>query len=405
MSEEHKFDTIEQAIREVKEGRVVIVVDDENRENEGDFICAAECITPEIINFMASHGRGLICVPMVEDRCEELGLDLMVGNNTALHGTPFTVSVDLIGRGVTTGVSASDRAKTILALVNAKTRPSDLGKPGHVFPLKAKKEGVLRRTGHTEAAIDLARFAGFQPAGVLVEIMSEDGTMARLPELRRVADKFGLKLISIRDLIEYRLKKETLIEKITHVELPTEYGTFQMTAYRQINTDEIHIALTKGSWQKDEPILIRVHSSCLTGDIFGSCRCDCGPQLHGAMEMIEHEGKGAIVYMNQEGRGIGLMNKLKAYELQDCGKDTVEANRELGFAADSRDYGFCAAALRKLGVRRVRLLSNNPDKVAQLEAGGVKVLERLPCEPRFAKLARAYMRTKKDKMGHILNGV
>jgi 3,4-dihydroxy 2-butanone 4-phosphate synthase/GTP cyclohydrolase II len=400
MREEHKFDTIEQAIREVREGRVVIVVDDENRENEGDFICAAECITPEIINFMASHGRGLICVPMVEDRCEELGLDLMVGNNTALHGTPFTVSVDLIGKGVTTGVSASDRAKTILALVNAKTRPSDLGRPGHVFPLKAKKEGVLRRTGHTEAAIDLARFAGFQPAGVLVEIMSQDGTMARLPELRSVADKFGLKLISIRDLIEYRLKKETLIEKVTHLELPTEYGTFWMTAYRQINTDEIHIALTKGSWQKDEPILIRVHSSCLTGDIFGSCRCDCGPQLHGAMEMIEREGKGAIVYMNQEGRGIGLLNKLKAYELQEQGMDTVEANIELGFKPDERDYGIGAQILRDLGVGKIRLISNNPKKRAGLTGYGLEIIEILPIEIIPNQYNLRYLRTKRDKMGH-----
>ena len=400
MRDENLLDSIDQAIIEISEGRVVIVVDDEDRENEGDFICAAECVTPEIINFMAIHGRGLICAPLVENRCEELGLDLMVGQNTALHGTPFTVSIDLIGDGVTTGVSASDRAKTIKALLDPNTRPSDLGRPGHVFPLKAKKEGVLRRTGHTEAALDLARFAGFKPAGVLVEIMSHDGSMARLPELRKIADKFGLKLVSIRDLIEYRLKKETLIERVTDINLPTEYGTFHLTAYRQVNSDEIHIALSKGKWEKEEPILVRVHSSCVTGDIFGSCRCDCGPQLHGAMEMIERDGKGVVVYMNQEGRGIGLLNKLKAYELQERGMDTVEANIELGFKPDERDYGIGAQILRDLGVGKIRLISNNPKKRAGLMGYGLEIMEVLPIEIIPNQYNLRYLRTKRDKMGH-----
>ncbi len=400
MDNKHLFNTIEEAIRDIKDGKVVIVVDDENRENEGDFICAAECITPEIINFMASHGRGLICTPLIETRCEELGLELMVGRNTALHGTPFTVSVDLIGQGVTTGVSASDRSTTIQALVNPDTKAEELGRPGHVFPLKALKEGVLRRTGHTEAAIDLARLAGFQAAGVLVEIMSEDGTMARLEELRKIADKFSLSLISIGDLIEYRLRKETLIEKVNSVSLPTEYGSFRLTAYRQVNTDEIHLALIKGEWKKDEPILVRVHSSCLTGDIFGSCRCDCGPQLHGSMEMIEKEGKGVVVYMNQEGRGIGLLNKLKAYELQEKGLDTVEANIELGFKADERDYGIGAQILRDLGIGKIRLLSNNPKKRAGLTGYGLEIVEVLPIEITPNQYNIRYLRTKRDKMGH-----
>ncbi len=400
MDYRHLFNTIEEAIRDIRAGKVVIVVDDENRENEGDFICAAECATPEIINFMAIHGRGLICTPLAESRCEELGLDLMVGKNTALHGTPFTVSVDLIGQGVTTGVSTQDRSKTIIALVDPKTKPADLGRPGHVFPLKAKKEGVLRRAGHTEATIDLARLAGFQPAGVLVEIMSQDGNMARLPELREIADKFGLSLISIEDLIEYRLRKETLIERITNVNLPTEYGSFRLTAYRQSNTDEIHLALTKGEWKKDEPVLVRVHSSCLTGDIFGSCKCDCGPQLHGSMEMIEKEGKGIIVYMNQEGRGIGLLNKMKAYELQEQGMDTVEANIELGFKPDERDYGIGAQILRDLGVGKIRLLSNNPKKRAGLTGYGLEIVEVLPIEITPNQYNIRYLRTKRDKMGH-----
>ena len=400
MENKQIFNTIEEAVRDIRDGKVVIVVDDENRENEGDFICAAECATPEIINFMATHGRGLICTPLIESRCEELGLDLMVGKNTALHETPFTVSVDLIGSGVTTGVSTLDRAKTIHALVDMKTRPGDLGRPGHVFPLRAKKEGVLRRSGHTEASIDLARMAGFQPAGVLVEIMSEDGSMARLPELREIADKYNLSLISIEDLIAYRLHMETLIEKMTNVNLPTEYGSFDLTAYRQLNTDEIHLALTKGEWDKDEPVLVRVHSSCLTGDIFGSCKCDCGPQLHGSMEMIEKEGKGVIVYMHQEGRGIGLLNKLKAYELQEKGYDTVEANVELGFKPDERDYGIGAQILRDLGVRKIRLLSNNPKKRAGLTGYGLEIIEVLPIEIIPNQYNLRYLRTKRDKMGH-----
>ena len=328
------LNTIEEAIEEIKQGKVVIVVDDEDRENEGDFLTAARNITPEIVNFMATHGRGLICAPIVEDRCDELGLDLMVRSNSATYETPFTVSVDLNGHGCTTGISASDRSKTILALIDPETNPSDLGKPGHIFPLRAKKEGVLRRAGHTEAAIDLARLAGFEPAGVIVEILNEDGTMARLPELMIIAEKFDLKIVSIEDLIEYRIKHESLIERLVDVKMPTTQGDFQLYAYKETNSGQEHLALVKGTWEKDEAVYVRVHSSCLTGDIFGSCRCDCGPQLHKAMDIIEKEGKGAIIYMNQEGRGIGLVNKLKAYKLQEQGMDTLEANIELGFKGD-----------------------------------------------------------------------
>ncbi len=394
------LNSIEEAVEAIKNGEVIIVVDDENRENEGDFICAADCITPEIVNFMAMHGRGLICTPLVEERCDALGLELMVGKNTAIHGTPFTVSVDLIHEKVSTGISAEDRYRTIKALVDPETKPADLGRPGHIFPLKAKKGGVLRRAGHTEAAIDFARLAGFNPAGVLIEIMNEDGTMARLPQLRKIADKFGLKLVSIAHLIEYRIKKESLIEPVTHVNMPTEYGNFQLKAYRQTNTNEIHLALIKGEWNPNDPVLVRVHSSCVTGDIFGSCRCDCGPQLHGAMEMIEKEGKGVVVYMNQEGRGIGLLNKLKAYELQEKGLDTVEANVELGFKADERDYGIGAQILRDLGISKIRLISNNPKKRVGLMGYGLEIVEVLPIEIIPNQYNLRYLTTKRDKMGH-----
>jgi 3,4-dihydroxy 2-butanone 4-phosphate synthase/GTP cyclohydrolase II len=399
-----KLDTIEEALAEIKKGNVIIVVDDEDRENEGDFICAAECITPEIINFMATHGRGLICAPLIEDRCEELGLDLMVGRNTAQHHTPFTVSVDLLGHGCTTGISASDRAKTIKALVDPSTKPEELGRPGHIFPLKAKKGGVLRRAGHTEAAIDFARLAGFQPAGVLVEIMNEDGTMARLPDLRKVAEKFNLKLVSIKDLIAYRLKNESLIKSEIGVKMPTEFGDFELLAFRQINTEDIHLALVKGTWQEDEPVLVRVHSSCVTGDIFGSCRCDCGPQLHKAMQMVEKEGKGLVLYMNQEGRGIGLLNKLKAYKLQEQGRDTVEANLELGFKMDERDYGVGAQIIRELGITKLKLITNNPVKRAGLIGYGLEIVEVVPLEIHPNAYNEQYLLTKRDKMGHtILN--
>ncbi len=400
MHNENLLDSIEEAIQAIKNGEVIIVVDDENRENEGDFICAAECVTPEIVNFMATHGRGLICVPLVEERCEALGLDLMVGKNTAVHNTPFTVSVDLIDEKMSTGISANDRYRTIKALVDPNTTPPDLGRPGHIFPLKAKKGGVLRRAGHTEATIDFARLAGFNPAGVLVEVMNEDGTMARLPELRRIADKFGLKLVSIYHLIEYRIKKESLIEHITQVDMPTEFGDFELKAYRQTNTNEIHLALIKGEWNKNEPVLVRVHSSCVTGDIFGSCRCDCGPQLHGAMEMIEKEGKGVVVYMNQEGRGIGLLNKLRAYELQEKGYDTVEANVKLGFKPDERDYGVGAQILRDMGISKIKLISNNPKKRVGLMGYGLEIVGVLPIEVIPNEYNISYLKTKRDKMGH-----
>lgn len=394
------LDTIEEAIEAIRSGEIIIVVDDEDRENEGDFVCAAECVTPEIVNFMATHGRGLICVPLIEDRCEALGLELMVGQNTATFDTPFTVSVDLLGHGCTTGISASDRSKTIRALVDPNTKPEELGRPGHIFPLKAKRGGVLRRTGHTEASIDFARLAGFQPAGVIVEIMNEDGSMARLPDLRLVADKFKLKLVSIKDLIEYRLRKESLIEREIGVNMPTQYGNFELIAYRQINTGDIHMALVKGKWQTDEPVMVRVHSSCATGDIFGSCRCDCGEQLHAAMEMVEQEGTGVILYMNQEGRGIGLMNKLKAYKLQEQGMDTVQANQALGFGMDERDYGVGAQILRDLGVSKLRLLSNNPRKRAGLMGYGLEIVETLKLEMPPNLHNEKYLQTKRDKMGH-----
>ncbi len=394
------LDTIEDAIEDIRAGKLVIVVDDEDRENEGDFITSAKNVTPEIINFMSTHGRGLICAPISEARCDELQLDLMVHKNTALHATPFTVSVDLLGNGCTTGISAHDRAKTVQALINPNTKPEQLGRPGHIFPLRAKAGGVLRRTGHTEATIDLASIAGHGAAGVLVEIMNEDGTMARLPELRKIASKHNLKLISIKDLIAYRLKKETLIREDVRVQMPTKYGTFELIAFKQLNTGEEHMALKKGDWTEDEAVLVRVHSSCMTGDILGSLRCDCGDQLHAAMKMVEQEGKGLILYMNQEGRGIGLLNKLKAYKLQEEGRDTVEANLELGFAMDERDYGVGAQILRELGISKIRLISNNPKKRAGLLGYGLEIVDTVPIEIKSNTHNEKYLKTKRDKMGH-----
>lgn len=399
---EFKLNTIEEAIEEIKAGRVVIVVDDENRENEGDFLTAARNITPEMINFMAREGRGLICVPLTEERCTELELGMMAGTNTATHETAFTISVDLLGNGCTTGISAQDRSKTIQALIDPNTKAEDLGRPGHIFPLKAKSEGVLRRAGHTEAAIDLARMAGFEPAGCIVEILNEDGSMARLPDLMVVAEKLNLKIVSIEDLIRYRLKHETLIRREISVQMPTSAGDFDLIAYRQTNSDQEHLALIKGSWSIDEPVLVRVHSSCMTGDIFGSCRCDCGEQLHKAMEKIEQEGKGVIVYMNQEGRGIGLLNKLKAYKLQEQGLDTVEANIQLGFRMDERDYGVGAQILRDLGVSKMRLMSNNPKKRTGLIGYGLEIVESVPLEVEPNPHNASYLATKKAKMGHTL---
>jgi 3,4-dihydroxy 2-butanone 4-phosphate synthase/GTP cyclohydrolase II len=398
-----QLDTIESAIADIKAGKIVIVVDDEDRENEGDFVAAARCVTPEMINFMATHGRGLICAPLIESRCNELDLGLMVTNNTATYETPFTVSVDLIGHGCTTGISASDRSKTIQALIDPNTKASDLGKPGHIFPLRAKLGGVLRRAGHTEAAIDLARLAGFEPAGVIVEIMNEDGTMARLPQLVEIAKKFNLKLVSIKDLIAYRMANETLIKREVSVEMPTEFGDFDLIAYKQLTNDHNHLALIKGTWEIDEPVLVRVHSSCVTGDIFGSCRCDCGTQLHNALKMIEDEGKGVLVYMNQEGRGIGLINKLHAYKLQEQGLDTVEANIKLGFGMDNRDYGIGAQILRDLNVSKMRLITNNPKKRTGLVGYGLEIVENVSIETTPNKHNKKYLKTKKDKMGHTLN--
>ena len=394
------LDKIEDAIAAVKRGEIIIVVDDEDRENEGDFICAAEAVTPEIINFMTREGRGLVCASITEKRAEELGLGLMVGKNTAQFETPFTVSVDLIGYGTTTGISTSDRAKTIQALANPSTNPEELGKPGHIFPLKAKQEGVLRRAGHTEAAVDFARLAGFRPAGVLVEILNEDGSMARLPDLRKVADKFNLKLVAIKDLISYRLEKESLIEKEISVKMPTKLGDFELTAFRQIDSGETHLALSKGTWEEDEPILVRVHSSCVTGDIFHSFRCDCGDQLNAAMQMVEKEGKGVVLYMNQEGRGIGLVNKLRAYKLQEEGYDTVEANLKLGFKMDQRDYGVGAQILRAMNVTKMRLISNNPKKRVGLIGYGLEVVENVAIEIQPNEHNQKYLETKRDKMGH-----
>lgn len=399
------FNQIEEAIDDIRRGSLVIVVDDEDRENEGDFVTAAANVTPEIINFMSIHGRGLICAPLIEDRCEELKLNLMVGNNTALHETPFTVSVDLLGHGCTTGVSAFDRSQTVKALIDPNTKPEELGRPGHIFPLKAKREGVLRRTGHTEATIDLARLAGFDPAGVLVEIMNEDGTMARLPQLEKIAKKFNLKIISIRDLIRYRMKNETLIKEEVRVHLPTKHGDFELIAFSQFNTNDLHLALKKGNWKEGDPVLVRVHSSCFTGDILHSLRCDCGDQLEKAMDMVEEEGQGLVLYMKQEGRGIGLLNKLKAYKLQEQGLDTVEANLMLGFDMDERDYGVGAQILRYLKVTKMRLMTNNPRKRAGLDGYGLEVVENVPIEICPNPYNEFYLKTKRDKMGHeILKG-
>jgi 3,4-dihydroxy 2-butanone 4-phosphate synthase/GTP cyclohydrolase II len=396
------FNTIEEAIKDIKAGKIVIVIDDENRENEGDFVAAAEMATAKMINFMATHGRGLICTPLLESRCQELGLELMIGKNTAAYETPFTISVDLMGHGCTTGISASDRAKTVKALVDPDINPDELGKPGHIFPLKAREGGVLRRAGHTEAAVDLARLAGLEPAGVIVEILNEDGSMARTPELHKIAEKFNLKFITIKDLIEYRMKNESLITEEAEVQLPTDYGDFKMKAFKQTTNGQLHLAIYKGEWEADEDVLVRVHSSCMTGDIFGSCRCDCGPQLQTALKKIETEGKGILVYMNQEGRGIGLLGKLKAYELQEKGRDTVEANTELGFNADDRDYGVGAQILRAMKVSKIRLLSNNPKKRVGLIGYGIEITESVALEIDSNIHNEFYLKTKRDKMGHAL---
>lgn len=397
-----QLDSIEAAIEDIRNGKMIIVVDDEDRENEGDFLTAIRNITPEMVNFMATHGRGLICAPLTEARCEELKLDLMVSDNTATHATPFTVSIDYLGGNCTTGISASDRAETLLQLIKDEATPEDFGRPGHIFPLKARTEGVLRRAGHTEAAIDFARLAGFEPAGVICEIMSEDGSMARLPELREVANKFNMKLVSIKDLIAYRIKNESLIRREIAVNMPTAFGDFEMIAFKQIDTDQEHLALVKGKWEKDEPVLVRVHSSCITGDIFGSCRCDCGEQLHEAMRMVDEAGKGVILYMNQEGRGIGLLNKLKAYKLQEQGMDTVEANLALGFKMDERDYGIGAQILRNLGITKMKLMSNNPSKRAGLIGYGLEIVDRVPIQIPANPHNQKYLDTKKAKMGHLL---
>lgn len=394
------LNTIEEALAELQSGKLIIVVDDEDRENEGDFVTTARNVTPEIINFMSKYGRGLICAPITEERAAQLKLNLMVEDNTVLHQTPFTVSVDLIGQGCTTGISAHDRAKTVRALIDPDTKPEDLGRPGHIFPLRAKQGGVLRRTGHTEATVDLARLAGMEPAGVLVEIMNDDGTMARLPQLMEIAKKYDLKIVSIKDLISYRLSKESLIEEEVRVQMPTKHGIFELVAFRQKNTGEHHLALIKGSWKADEPVLTRVHSSCFTGDILHSLRCDCGEQLQAAMEMVEKEGKGCVLYMNQEGRGIGLINKLKAYKLQEEGKDTVEANLALGFKMDERDYGVGAQILRHLGITKIRLMSNNPRKRAGLLGYGLEIVETVPIEIMPNKHNAFYLQTKRDKLGH-----
>jgi len=397
------LNTIEEAIEDIKLGKLLIVVDDEDRENEGDFICSAELITPEIVNFMAKHGRGLICAALPEERCEELDLNLMVGNNTSIHETQFTVTVDLLNKDTTTGVSAFDRALTIKSLVDPATKPTDLGRPGHIFPLKAKSKGVLRRAGHTEAVVDLTRFANLHPGGALVEIMNDDGSMARLLDLVKIREKFGIKIIAIKDLITYTLERDSIIEKGERVSLPTERGDFEFIPFRQTSNGIEHAALVKGKWTKDEPVLVRLHSSCFTGDIFGSMRCDCGPQLQKAMSMVEAEGKGVVIYLSQEGRGIGLLNKIKAYKLQDEGMDTVQANIKLGFSEDERDYGVGASIMRELGLGKVRLISNNPVKRAGLEGYGIKIVETIPLVIESNPHNRFYLETKANKMGHNLS--
>jgi 3,4-dihydroxy 2-butanone 4-phosphate synthase/GTP cyclohydrolase II len=396
-----KLNKIEEALEDVKLGKVIIVVDDEDRENEGDFVTAARNATPDVINFMATHGRGLICAPLTPERAHELKLEMMVPANTSLHETPFTVSVDLLGFGCTTGISASDRSKTVQALINTEIKASNFGRPGHIFPLISKKGGVLRRAGHTEATVDIAVLAGFEPCGVLVEILNEDGTMARLPQLVQIAAKFDLKIISIKDLIAYRLEKESIVTRRVEVDMPTEWGHFKLIDYKVETNDQEHLALVKGEWKKDEAVMVRVHSSCITGDIFGSCRCDCGAQLHETMRMIEKEGKGVIVYLNQEGRGIGLYSKLKAYQLQEQGMDTVEANIELGYKADERDYGIGAQILRNLGVSKIKLISNNPKKRAGLIGYGLEIVENIGIVIPSNQHNENYLQTKKDKMGHV----
>lgn len=401
----YKLNTIEEALADFKEGKFVIVVDDEDRENEGDFITAAETITPEKVNFMMRYGRGVLCTPISEEVASRLELDMQVHDNTSLHETPFTVTVDLIGHGCTTGVSMYDRAQTILALADPKTQPTDLARPGHVNPLRARSRGVLRRAGHTEAAIDLARLSGMQPVAALIEIINEDGTMARLPQLVEVAKQWDMKIITIKDLIAYRLQKESLVERGVEVHMPTEYGDFRLIPFRQKSNGMEHVALFKGEWSKDEPILVRMHSSCATGDIFGSKRCDCGEQLHRAMQLIEKEGKGMVVYLNQEGRGIGLMEKMKAYKLQENGMDTVDANLHLGHAADERDYGVGAQILRELGVGKMRLITNNPVKRVGIESYGLEVVENVPIEIEPNPHNTTYLRTKKERMGHKLHNI
>ena len=403
MKNEKVLNTIEEAIEDFRQGKIVIVVDDEDRENEGDFIIAAEKVTPEIVNFMLKNGRGVLCAPLSEERCAQLELNMMEPNNTSLLGTPFTVTVDLLGEGCTTGVSIHDRAATLRALADPNTKPSDLGRPGHINPLRARQKGVLRRPGHTEAAVDLARLAGLQPAGALIEIMNEDGSMARLPQLLEVAEKYGLKIISIADLIAYRLRNESIVERGETAEMPTEYGMFKITVFRQKSNGLEHVALIKGEFKPDEPVLVRVHSSCATGDIFGSLRCDCGEQLHKSMQMIDKEGKGAIVYLIQEGRGIGLMEKMKAYKLQEEGMDTVDANLCLGHQADERDYGVGAQILREIGVQKMRLLTNNPVKRVGLEAYGLEIVENVPIEVTPNPYNERYLLTKKMRMGHTLH--